>query len=159
MREQATLPRQFDVELAWRAREGAVLTSGSRPKIVGGAWDDEIDEKTWSPEHLLLSSLNLCLMTTFQVIAGWERLRVYGYRSRAEAKVDRIQARLGARLGFTLLTLHVDLDVAPEDVTRTRSHMMEAKQYCLVAGALIPPIHLDLAVRAVEASRPVSAPQ
>lgn len=139
------LPHRYDVGLSWEGHDGAVLTAGPRPSILGGP-PPEFDGKDgwWSPEHLLLSSLSLCLMTTFQAVARKARLPVSGYESRAEALLDRTPAGLG----FTALMLRVHVKVAAEDSDRARHLLLKAKQHCIVANALMPPVHLDLSVAA-----------
>ena len=114
--------------------------------IEGGA-PAEFDGKDawWSPEHLLLSSLNLCLMTTFQALTDKARLSIQPYDSHAEALLDRTPSGLG----FTGLVLHVKVKVASADqVERARQLLIKAKSHCIVANALMPPVHLDAVVTA-----------
>jgi organic hydroperoxide reductase OsmC/OhrA len=139
-------PHRYDVALAWEGQGGAALTSGPRPVIEGGA-PPEFDGKEawWSPEHLLLSSLSLCLMTTFQAVAGKARLPIRHYDSRAEALLDRTPAGLG----FTGLVLRVSVKVeTPDQIERARHLLLKAKSHCIVANALMPPVHLDASVSA-----------
>jgi organic hydroperoxide reductase OsmC/OhrA len=139
-------PHRYDVALAWEGQGGAALTSGSRPVIEGGA-PPEFDGKEawWSPEHLLLSSLNLCLMTTFQAITEKARLPIEHYDSRAEGVLDRTPAGLG----FTGLVLHVNVRVgSAEQIERARQLLIKAKAHCIVANALMPPVHLAASVTA-----------
>src|SRR5262245_21712229 len=59
----APLPHRYEVHLDWPGHGGAELTAGPRPPIEGGV-PPEFDgrDSWWSPEHLLLSSLSLCLL-------------------------------------------------------------------------------------------------
>jgi organic hydroperoxide reductase OsmC/OhrA len=139
-------PHHYDVALAWEGRGGASLTAGPRPVIEGGA-PPEFDGKDawWSPEHLLLSSLSLCLMTTFQAVTDKARLPIRHYDSHAEALLDRTPTGLG----FTRLVLHVNVKVETADqVERARQLLIKAKSHCIVANALMPPVHLDASVTA-----------
>jgi organic hydroperoxide reductase OsmC/OhrA len=139
-------PHRYDVALAWEGHGGAALTAGPRPAIEGGA-PPQFDGKEawWSPEHLLLSSLSLCLMTTFQAIAGKARLEVAHYDSRAEAVLDRT----ATGLAFTFMVLHVNVKVASQEhVERARQLLLKAKSHCIVANALMPPVHLETKVTA-----------
>jgi organic hydroperoxide reductase OsmC/OhrA len=140
-------PHRYDVALAWDGgHSGAALTAGPRPVIEGGA-PPQFDGKDawWSPEHLLLSSLSLCLMTTFQAITEKARLEVAHYDSHAEAVLDRTPGGLG----FTRLVLHVEVKVPTADqVERARQLLIKAKSHCIVANALMPPVHLDAQVTA-----------
>jgi organic hydroperoxide reductase OsmC/OhrA len=139
-------PHRYDVALAWDGLGGATLTAPPRPVIEGGA-PPEFDGKDtwWSPEHLLLSSLSLCLMTTFRAIAGRARLEVQHYESAAEGVLDRSPAGLG----FTRLALRVEIRVASaEQVDRARELLLKAKAHCIIGNALKPPIDLDVSVTA-----------
>jgi organic hydroperoxide reductase OsmC/OhrA len=137
-------PHRYDVALAWEGHGGAALSAGPRPPIEGGA-PPEFDGKDawWSPEHLLLSSLSLCLMTTFQAFTDKARLPVKHYDSRAEALLDKTPGGLG----FTRLVLHVSVKVgSAEQIERARELLVKAKSHCIVANALMPPVHLEAVV-------------
>jgi organic hydroperoxide reductase OsmC/OhrA len=137
------LPHRYEATLGWSGKGGATVTAGARPPIVGGA-PPEFDglEQWWSPEHLLLSALNLCLMTTFEALARRQRVAVDSYHSRAEATLDKT----GAGLGFTHLSLDVSLACAVEDVDKVRGTILKAKQQCLVANALSVPVFMKAEV-------------
>jgi organic hydroperoxide reductase OsmC/OhrA len=139
------LPRHYEVELEWGGWDSAVLLADAKVPIFGGSGDDA-STKDWSPEQLLLSALSLCLMRSFELLARKEPLHVRGYHSRTEASLTMTRVGVGTRPGFTLLTVHVDVEVAPEDVVRARELMVQAKQLCVVANALMPPVHLELNV-------------
>ena len=138
-----TLPRHYEVDLAWGGWDSAVLLAGDRVPIFGGSGDEQ-RSADWNPEQLLLSALSLCLMRSFEMLAQREALIVRGYHSRTEASLTMTRVGVGVRPGFTLLTVHVDLEVPPEDTVRARELMVQAKQHCVVANALMPPVHLEL---------------
>jgi organic hydroperoxide reductase OsmC/OhrA len=120
-----------------------VLEAPPREPIEGGAPSEFGGRDSWwSPEHLLLSALGLCLLTTFEALARKARLTVLGYSSRAEATLDRT----AAGLAFTALGLRVQVEVAPADAERTPRLLASAKKHCLVANALAIPVTLDVAV-------------
>jgi organic hydroperoxide reductase OsmC/OhrA len=139
----APFPHHYEVKLSWPRRGGAMLYAAAAPPIAGGA-PPEFDGRDtwWSPEQLLLSSLSLCLMTTFEAIAAKARLSVLRYACRAEATLHRTDAGLG----FTAFALHVEVEVAPEDAERVPKLLASAKKHCLVANALRSPVTLDVVV-------------
>lgn len=141
----APFPHKYEVKLSWPRQGGAELYAAAAPPITGGA-PREFDgrETWWSPEHLLLSSLGLCLMTTFEAIAAKARLAVRRYDCRAEATLDRKEGGLG----FTALNLHVDIEVNPNDAERASRLLASAKKHCIVADALRPVVTVDFTVRA-----------
>lgn len=137
-------PHHYDVRLH-AASNGAILVSDHRPEIVGGA-PPEFDGRPewWSPEHLLLSSVALCLMTTFQAFAHKARLQVAGYESRVEGVLDKE----AAGIGFTAIRLKVELSVADADRARAEQLLHSAKRHCIVANALKPAVELEAVVTA-----------
>jgi organic hydroperoxide reductase OsmC/OhrA len=141
----APFPHRYEVALAWPGRGAALLHADARPVITGGAPPEFGGRDSfWSPEHLLLSSLSLCLMTTFESVVAKAGLDVLRYGCRAEGVLDRT----AGGLGFTSLGLHVDVEVAPEDVGRVSRLVETAKKHCIVANALKPLVTLDVSVQA-----------
>ena len=138
-------PHRYQVGLLWDGAGGGTLSGGARPPIEGGA-PPEFDgrDSWWSPEHLLLSSLSLCLMTTFQALMTRSDVALAAYESRGEAVLDRVPEGVG----FTSIILHVRVKVASDDVERARGLLVKAKSHCIVANALMPPVHLDAVVTA-----------
>jgi organic hydroperoxide reductase OsmC/OhrA len=139
----ATFPHHYEARLSWLGSGPAALQATPRDPIEGGAPPEFGGRDSWwSPEQLLLSALGLCMMTTFEALAWKARLSVLGYSSRATATLDRTPAGLA----FTEIGLHVEVEVAPEDVERTPRLLASAKKHCLVANALAIPVTLETAV-------------
>jgi organic hydroperoxide reductase OsmC/OhrA len=139
------LPHHYDVTLDWPGSGPAALGASGRPAITGGAPPEfDGDGRVWSPEHLLLSSLNLCLQTTFEAFARREALRVQSYRSRALGTL----ARVPGGLGFTDLSLEVTVVAPPGQEQRVQDVLLKAKQHCLVANTLTLPVRLVATVEA-----------
>lgn len=136
-------PHHYDALLTWPGDGPAALGSEGRPPIAGGA-PPEFDGEPgrWSPEHLLLSSLNLCLQATFEALARKARLHVDSYKSQASATLGPVPGGLG----FTYLALEIRIVAQPGDETRVRDLMTTAKHHCIVARALNPPVHMSVQV-------------
>ena len=135
--------RHFDIDLEWDGSGRAALSS--RHAAIIGALSPGQDAG-WTSEDLLLSSLSLCLTSAFRALAAREDIDVARYHCRTEATVGDVKAGLGSRPGFTFITVQLDVTVAPEHVQRARELMVEAKHHCLIANALMPPVHLEMAV-------------
>jgi organic hydroperoxide reductase OsmC/OhrA len=141
----ATFPHQYDCALTWPGHGGAIVTAEARPSIVGGAPPEfGGDSEWWSPEHLLLSSLNLCLLATFQDLLRRHKLAVFAYRSHGAATLDKTPAGLG----FTEFRLHVEIEAPDEIAAQVHELLLKAKAYCMVARALGPPVALEVEVNA-----------
>jgi organic hydroperoxide reductase OsmC/OhrA len=140
----APFPHHYEIRLSSPRQGGAALHAVAAPPIAGGAPAEFGGRDTWwSPEHLLLSSLSLCLLTTFEAFAAKARLPVLHFDCRAEATLDRVQGGLA----FTALGLHADIEVNPEDAERASDLFARAKTQCIVANTLRPLVTVDLTVR------------
>lgn len=147
--------RRFEVDLEWRGAEGTVLSSsGAVGPITGSSGVSE--QAGWKPEELLLGALGLCLTRTFEALAARDGLHVERCHTRLEANLSPTPYGSSVKLGFTLLTAHLEVAVPPDEAARARDLAVQAKQYCVVANALMPPLHLELHVESVE---PALAPE
>lgn len=138
-------PHRYEVRL--RRDEGArgTLSSDGRPPLEG-APPPEFDGPPglWSPEHLLLASASLCLMSTFLAVAGKSRLEVAGYESRAEGTLDK-----GAEgLVFTRILLKVAVTAAAAEREKALRLLDTAKRHCIVSNSLKRPVELEAEFRA-----------
>lgn len=139
----APFPHHYDSTLSWTGSGPAALASAGRPAITGGP-PPEFDGQPdwWSPEHLLLASLNLCLQATFEALAARRKVDVESYRSHATATL----APVPGGLGFTYIALEVMIAAAPEDHEQVRDLLTTAKHHCIVARALNAPVHMSISV-------------
>ena len=137
-------PHFYEVSLANEGHPWSVLTSSSRREIVGGA-PTEFGGKDqwWSPEHLLLSAVSLCLSTTFQAFARKKDLHYAGYRSLVKGILDK--SRSGPI--FSSIVLSVEMEVETAQQESARALLEEAKRHCIVANALNTPVDLRLVVK------------
>lgn len=51
-------------------------------------------EGYWSPEHLLVATVNSCLMTTFLSIAEFSKINFSGFHSRRTGKLDKVDGKM-----------------------------------------------------------------
>ena len=148
------LPHRYVVALEGTTEDNAWLAAPPRPLLLGGAPPEFGGQDTqWSPEHLLLASVNLCLSTTFRAMAKRENLAIRAYASQAEGVLDRTPEGLA----FTSLTLRVDLCVDAEAVGRAEQLLHRAKKQCLIGNSLRAPIGLEVSVQAMAARTALSA--
>jgi organic hydroperoxide reductase OsmC/OhrA len=149
------LPFPHRYEMALTSHDGgARLSSTGRPDITGGA-PPEFDGRAewWSPEHLLLSSVALCLMTTAQALAARARVPIGSYESRAHAVLDKTSAGLV----FTEIAVRAEVAVAEEHRERMRALMESASKHCIVSNALSVPVTVDAQVTAFGGQPPAAA--
>jgi organic hydroperoxide reductase OsmC/OhrA len=148
----ARFPHEYHTTLTWLGSGPTALGAGLRPVIIGGAPPQFGGEETrWSPEHLLLCSMNLSLQVTFDALARNAGLEVTSYRSRAGATLTLHEGSPE----LTYLCLDVTMVVGAGQEEQARDLLNRAKRHCLVADALRAPVHLRLEIRA--SAQPVAA--
>jgi organic hydroperoxide reductase OsmC/OhrA len=137
-------PHRYTVDLIWDGQTPGILKSPLLPNILGGP-PPEFDGPggLWSPEHLLVSAVSLCLLSTFQMIARKSNLGVKSYQANAEAVLDKGEQGFA----FTAINVAVDLTVAEADVEKAGKLLQKAKEYCVVSNTLKTPVHLKANVK------------
>lgn len=136
-------PHRYETGLRWIRSREAVLTAGGAPPIEGAPppqFDGPADR--WSPEALLLSAAELCLMTTFLAVAERAKLTVADYQSKTAASLDKT----AEGLAFTRVVIHVRLSVYADDAARAKELLLKAKKHCIVSNALKTPPALEVDV-------------
>jgi len=142
-------PHRYETALTWEGDSRAALSSGARPVLVGGPPPEfDGDPGWWSPEHLLLAAANLCLMTTYMVLARKAGLPIGRYRSRAEGLLEKTREGIV----FTRVTLRVEIGAAAERLQEARTLLDTAKRYCIVSNSLKRPVDVESTIGPVEES-------
>lgn len=133
----APFPHQYKAFLEWKQDRLATLSAAEQPRLVGGPPPQFDGSAThWSPEELLLSSIQLCLMTTFFSLVIRQKLVIHAYKSEIEGTLDKT----ADGLRFTRISLKVDL--GSEDASKARELLQTAKKYCIISNALNVPVEL-----------------
>ncbi len=134
-------PMDFSVKLDWTEGGQRALAAAPRPQILAGAPPEfGGTDQVWSPEHLLLSSVSLCLLLTFEALAQRAKLGVEGYRCQAEGTVDKT----GGPAAFSKIKLRVDVRCPERE--RAEALLQTAKKYCLISNSLKAPVTVEPAV-------------
>lgn len=140
------LPHVYEVRLRRGEGPRGTLSSGDRPPLEGAA-PPEFDGPPglWSPEHLLLASASLCLMSTFLIVAARSQLEVGGYESRAEGTLDKT----AEGFVFTRILLRVTVTAAAAQGEKALRLLGTAHRHCIVSNSLKKPIEVEAELRAV----------
>ena len=135
------LPHRYEVRIAGGPLGRATLASPGVPDLAtaapadfGGPGD------AWSPEQLLLASVNACFLLTFRAIAQASKLEFTSLAVDSEGIVDRGNG--GMR--FTEIVLRPRLTLPTgADPARVRRALEKAEKTCLVSASLSTPIRLE----------------
>lgn len=91
---------------------------------------------------MLLSSLGLCMLTTFEAFAARDGIELLEWRGRVHGTVE--QTPEGPN--FTSIVLELDIDITG-NVDQFEDTLEDAKRYCLVQNALRVPVVVETTVR------------
>lgn len=135
-------PHHYQTWLVRTLSSRARLEAPPRPQISGGPPPEfDGDATAWSAEQLLLSSIGLCVLTTFEALAARDRVDLLGWEARVGGMVEKSEN--GPH--FTKFTVEVDMEVT--DVERARATLDEAQRHCLVSNALKAPVEIVAKIR------------
>jgi organic hydroperoxide reductase OsmC/OhrA len=139
----APFPHRYSASLCRTLASRARIEAPPRPVLHGGPppeLDGDVD--AWSPEHMLLSSLGLCMLTTFEAFAARDRIELLAWCAQVHGTVE--QTPEGPN--FTSIVLELDIDIAG-NVDQFEDTLEDAKRYCLVQNALRVPVVVETVVR------------
>jgi organic hydroperoxide reductase OsmC/OhrA len=135
-------PHHYQTWLVRTLSSRARVEAPPRPLISGGPPPEfDGDATAWSAEQLLLSSIGMCLLTTFEAFAAHARVDLLAWEARVSGVVDRTER------GPELTRFTVELDMEVVDVERARATLDEAQQHCLITNALRAPVEVIARIR------------
>lgn len=132
----------FETKVTWtEGRQGTLsdkgipeITVATPPQFPGGV------DNVWSPEHLYVASLNVCLMTTFLAIAENSKLNFVSYTSNAKGKLERVEKRFM----MSEVILYPEIIVEEEkDIDRADRIIQKAEDHCLISNSVKTKILLE----------------
>lgn len=134
-------PHRYEVALKGESGPQGLLSAGPRPVLAGGAPPEfGGDDSRWSPEHLLLASASLCLMSTFAAVAAKSQLEYSDYASVAEGTLDKTPE------GLRFTRILIKATVMAVDAEKAERMLALAKKHCIVSNSLREPIELQTSV-------------
>ena len=87
----------------------------------------------WSPEHLFLSAIISCFMSTYLSFVNKMKIENTGFECTATGQVELVDGKYK----FTYIHIYPKAFVANEvDVERARVAMEKAKKYCLISNSV-----------------------
>jgi len=132
-------PHQYRATVSRTFASRARVAAPPRPALDGGpSAQFDGDAAAWSPEHLLLSSLGICMLTTFEAFAARDGIELV----RWDASVTGLVERTPEGLMFTSIVVSIDMEVSG-NVDGVEQTLEDAKQYCLVLNSLRVPVVLE----------------
>ena len=127
-------PIIFTTDLHWSGdRFGIVSSSSLRSFLVSTPPEFGGPEGEWSPEHLLLSSITSCFMSTYLVFVNKMKIENKGFECTATGQVEIVDGKYK----FTYIHIYPKAFVGTDvDVERAKVAMEKAKKYCLISNSI-----------------------
>lgn len=133
----------YEVNLKWTGRRKGVLSSPILPQSIEVATPPDFPkgmEGIWSPEHLLIASINSCLLSTFLSIAENSKLEFVSFESKSTCHVDLIDGKYT----ITEIILKPKIIIPYAQKPDRAKHILEmSEKSCLISSAIKVPILLQ----------------
>ncbi len=139
----APFPHHYSASISRTFASRARVEGPPRVSLRGGPSSElDGDASSWSPEQLMLSSLGLCMLTTFEAFAARDGIEVVTWNATVNGAVER--SAEGLQFTSVVLGLEMELRGNVENVEKT---LEDAKQYCLVLNSLRVPVVVETTIR------------
>ena len=115
------------------ARRGTLSASGKSHIVVGSPPEFKGQPDVWSPEELLVGSVNTCLMLTFLTLAQAKSLVPVGYESEAEGLLENVEGTY--RITEVAVRPRVTLNGTAE-LERAREIMESVEAQCFISNSI-----------------------
>lgn len=136
---------QFATRLDWLEKKEGIITANdakgaikvATPKVFGGEGEE------WSPEHLFISAISSCFMTTYLFFAEKAQLEVSHLTCLATGQV----ALQNGKYDFTGIDLYPKIYIRDENFRERALRVLKRTEaHCLVSSALRVPVayHSDV---------------
>lgn len=133
----STEEHSYEVNLSWQEGRIGILSSpvlderievATPPEFPGGV------EGIWSPEHLYVSSVSSCFMTTFVAIAEYSKLDYENLEVKATGKLKKAE---DGKFIVSEIILQPELLIAEEKHADKAKRIMEkAEEACLITRSI-----------------------
>lgn len=125
----------YKTNVSWKFKRIGELNEGSMTPITV-ATPPEFPSgvpNTWTPEHLFVASVNVCLMTTFLAIAENSKLEFVEYSSDAEGKLEKVDGVY--MISEIILKPRISVKLE-KDIERAQRIIEKAEYHCLISNSV-----------------------
>jgi len=132
----------YETEIDWQAdKHGQVQGSGLAPITTGAPPEFKGRAGDWSPEHLLVASLNSCYMLTFVAIAEFSKIAIVSFSASAKGKLEKVE---GGTYQITEIVVKPCVVIASaNDLPRMPRILEKAKENCFISNSIKSKIRIE----------------
>ncbi len=127
---------QYEVNLTWTSLRKGLLESPVLEQTIEVATPPEFPNGIagiWSPEHLFVSAISSCLMTTFLAIAENSKFAFKSFSCNAIGKLDKVEGKFMMTEVALRPTLVI---VAADQSDRAKRILEKSEQACLISNSV-----------------------
>jgi organic hydroperoxide reductase OsmC/OhrA len=125
----------YETTVTWTEGRKGLLTEPTLPNIEVATPPDfpKGVPNIWSPEHLFVASVNICLMTTFLSIAENSKLDFSSFNCKAKGKLEKVENAFM----ISEIELFPEIIVSAEkDIERAERIIQKSEQHCLISNSV-----------------------
>lgn len=126
----------YEVRLNWESERKGLMSSPVLHSNIEVATPPEFPSGMpgiWSPEHLLVASVNSCLMTTFLAIAENSKFDFVDFESRADGKLEKVDGKFMISEIVLAPVLTISKDRDREKALRL---LQKSEAACLISNSI-----------------------
>ena len=128
-------PIIFSSDIHWSGDKSGIasLPSAKHSIVVSTPPEFGGREGDWSPEHLFLSSITSCFLSTYLVFVEKMKIEHAGFECTATGQVELVDGKYK----FTYIHLYPKAIVGKdEDVEKAELALEKTKKYCLISNSI-----------------------
>jgi peroxiredoxin-like protein len=125
----------FEVNLNWQEKSKGILSAIDVDGTIHVATPTEFggEGKLWSPEHLFLSSISSCFMTTYLAFAKKLQFNISAFECNSIGQIEIVEGKYK----FTLINVYPKILVADESLKEKANVALEkTHKYCLISNSI-----------------------
>jgi organic hydroperoxide reductase OsmC/OhrA len=118
----------------WQSAGRLLISAAEHPDLPSGAAPEfRGHPDVWSPEDLLVASVNSCLAMTFQALAGARKVAFTAYESSAEGLLENVEGKYQ----ITQIEVRASVTLAPgADRATAEEVMSKVKENCFISNSI-----------------------
>ena len=124
----------YKVKVKWKKERKGLLACQGKPTIeVATPPEFKGHPGFWTPEELLVASVNACIMTTFLYYAEKKKFSFLSYESSAEGILERVENK------FMFSTVEVSPKIlvsSEDDIEKAKDLFKTSEENCFISNSL-----------------------
>ena len=132
----------YETDIDWRTEKRGQLSGPGLPSFTVGAPPEfKGHEGQWTPEHLLVASVNSCFMLTFLAIIENSKIAVISFSSTARGKLEKAEGA-GYQITEIVIKPRVVIESA-QDLVRMARVLEKTKESCFVTNSIKSAVKIE----------------